>query len=69
MLDICVKSHSKEKADKCNYNICDFFSGTDAFKNNDIIVTPVEQNHDEFFRFYICFDIDNLDKQTIIFLD
>ena len=69
MLDICVKSHSKEKADRCNYKICEFFSGTDEFKNNDIIVTPVEQNRDKIFKFYICFDIDNMDKQTVIFLD
>lgn len=42
MLEVVFKFSDREDAHKLNYEFCSIFQGLKAFKEDDIIVTPVD---------------------------
>ena len=68
MLELHMIFTEKKEADTFNYMVCDFFSGTKPFKENDIVVTPVaeeETTGTTFYTFYIVLFTDDDVKKHI----
>ena len=47
MIEIKFMFPVKEDAHKANYKICQNFAGSKAYKNNNIVITPVDEDHDK----------------------
>jgi hypothetical protein len=70
MLELHMIFTEKKEADTFNYMVCEFFSGTKPFKENDIIVTPVAEEtttDTTLYTFYvILFTNDDVKKRIDI---
>lgn len=45
MILITISNHDKDHVDDMNYKICEALSGWKAFKENEVVVTPVAKNN------------------------
>jgi len=70
MLELHMIFTEKDEANTFNYMVCDFFSGTKPFRENDIVVTPVAEEtttDTTFYTFYvILFTNDDVKKRVDI---
>lgn len=44
MILITVSNDNKDHVEDMNHTICEALAGWDAFKNNEVVVTPVTEN-------------------------
>jgi hypothetical protein len=64
MLLITVSNTDEKIVDEMNYKICEAFSGWNAFKDNDIIVTPVSQKDDGTYQFDVFVGPDKPNQES-----
>jgi len=70
MILITISNTNKDHVDDMNYQMCKAFSGWDAFKNNDVVVTPViKDDTTGNYGFSIFVGPDNPDQKSAPWID